>query len=221
MNVSSFQRSRSSRSRCTSSSCAETAARSSAICCRCCANVAIDGASTTTASTSTPIMMSEKPENRMPRSQPARAASVVALLRGAPARDVPFAAVDAVFWAGRLGVGLRGDRLLRVELLRVELLRVGLLRISLLRIRLLGARRRGRRATARRPCARRIRRPDGVCGRNRRSSPSSSPARRPRRGWPPGHPRRCQLRDHAVKRGNAVRPAYTAASPSSSSILRS
>ncbi|GAA1837016.1 hypothetical protein [Agromyces salentinus] len=43
------------------------------------------------------------------------------------------------------------------------------------------------------------------------------------RGRPLGHPRQLEpaQADQAVNRGNAERPAYTAASPSSSSILRS
>ena len=57
---------------------------------------------------------------------------------------------------------------------------------------------------------------DGVHGRNRRSFIAGPEDQR----VPPATPV-APLRDHAVKRGNAVRPAYTAASPSSSSILRS
>ena len=47
----------------------------------------------------------------------------------------------------------------------------------------------------------------------------SSPTRQAHRGRPHGRPRCPNQQDQAVNRGNAVRPAYTAASPSSSSIL--
>ena len=143
-------------------------------------------------------MMSEKPENRMPRSQPARAASVVTLLRGGPAGDVPFAALDAdfldaVFFDAVFFDAVFCDPAFKSAVFfesaalfeSAAFFEPAVFEPSFFEF--------GEAGTVR---PRGVRAPAGFAGRRGvlAESPFITPPhrrpRRPRRGWPPGHPRR-------------------------------